>query len=222
MYLFLRQLGFLEEIAQTICEKLLKKEGYHGIFHIKRLWDKFEIEKSSYSEEEQTILGLTIIYHDIVYVPGREDNEIKSIQCLLNDLEVCNIELPATILFEIIQCILLSNPLKYDNVIEDVKSLQYKFVVDYDLDHLINPNETLDEACRLITIEAYSAGYSTETISRKSIRIMQEIQGHFPQAKNGCELVINYFGKNIKQIDKVAELLEEKEDGPKGKRKFTH
>ena len=57
---------------------------YHNLSHIHScLWELDQIEDPRI---DKTVIELAIWYHDLVYNPLRSDNEIKSSQAMLNDL----------------------------------------------------------------------------------------------------------------------------------------
>lgn len=61
--------------------------AYHNINHIIDLLNQINIKLSQY---EYNILCAAICYHDCVYIPGKNDNEIKSIEKLYKDFNNCD------------------------------------------------------------------------------------------------------------------------------------
>ena len=64
------------------------KNTYHNINHIRDLEN--QIENIHLSKYEYNILYVAICYHDCVYIPGKNDNEIKSIEKLYKDFNNCD------------------------------------------------------------------------------------------------------------------------------------
>ena len=49
---------------------------YHTLTHLQQLFQQFELVK--YSLQQPSIVALALYYHDIIYDPNRQDNELKS------------------------------------------------------------------------------------------------------------------------------------------------
>lgn len=71
---------------------------YHNINHIIDLLN--QIDNIKLSQYEYNILCAAICYHDCVYIPGKNDNEIKSIEKFRFDFNKCD---EANIIEEIIK-----------------------------------------------------------------------------------------------------------------------
>ena len=62
--------------------------NYHDLRHIHRMLDELDRwrEELDISNSQLIALELAVVYHDVIYVPGRKDNEILSAALAARDL----------------------------------------------------------------------------------------------------------------------------------------
>jgi len=59
--------------------------AYHNLTHLRQLFGQFEQVKSKLKQPD--IIALALFYHDIIYKPTRQDNERKSAEYAVRDLQ---------------------------------------------------------------------------------------------------------------------------------------
>lgn len=82
---------------------------YHSINHIGSMLDQLSL--FSLAKEEEAILILAIIFHDVIYNPIRKNNEVKSAELATNTLK--ELDLSSAVIKEVGRLILLTE--KHDN-----------------------------------------------------------------------------------------------------------
>ena len=59
--------------------------AYHNLTHLQQLLEQFEQLKSKL--KQPSILALALFYHDVIYDPTQQDNELKSAEYAVKDLQ---------------------------------------------------------------------------------------------------------------------------------------
>lgn len=133
-------MDYFQELFEKV-EPLHNKENqYHNIDHVVELINQLDLLDITYDEYE--ILYTTICFHDIVYIPGKDNNEQLSAELFLNFKEqspVVNLEYEFKNI--IYNTILSTSPTNFldkkrcsvmlSNVIDIMHDLDYYYFKDY-------------------------------------------------------------------------------------------
>ena len=124
---------------------------YHNLDHIKDCL--LTLECSKYNGNNLAILKMALLFHDIVYVPGRFDNEFESSKCFLKFINKLNI--PKSKLefdvYDVRDLILITDHFReeyYEDLLGDENHFLYSeisYIRDIDLSGLGNSLETYYE-----------------------------------------------------------------------------
>ncbi len=121
----------IEDLWSPIHEFYRKKErAYHNLNHLQELFKYHDLYKTQLSSPD--IVSFSIFYHDIIYDIWKKDNEEKSAEFALRELQ--KIDLPAPFYKEIENQILATKT-------HQAESLDSKFMIDFDLSILGQSNE---------------------------------------------------------------------------------
>lgn len=93
-------------VERLLTEELPGNYLYHNLTHTKRVFKSTKeiIENSSISEEDSQVLLLTALLHDIGYVRGHENHEVKSVEMGTAFLKENNVD--ESIIDKVSQCIM--------------------------------------------------------------------------------------------------------------------
>lgn len=121
---------------------------YHNLEHVKKCL--LTLENSKYNGNYSAILKMALLFHDIIYIPGRFDNEFKSGECFLKFINKLNI--PKSKLefdvYDVRDLILMTDHFSkeyYEDLIEDEHHFLYSeilYIKDIDLSGLGSNLET--------------------------------------------------------------------------------
>lgn len=81
--------AWVETLSRVEQSYLDSARIYHDLRHLHRMFDELDRWRPSLdlSIDRLVALELAIVYHDVVYVPGRRDNEIRSAERSVHDLK---------------------------------------------------------------------------------------------------------------------------------------
>ncbi|WP_408030880.1 HD domain-containing protein [Tenacibaculum xiamenense] len=121
----------IEDLWSKIHQFYSKKErAYHNLNHLQELFKYHDLYKEQLSSPD--IVSFSIFYHDIIYDIWKKDNEEKSAEVALIELQ--KIDLPYLFYKEIENQILATKT-------HQAASLDGKFMVDFDLSILGQSNK---------------------------------------------------------------------------------
>lgn len=93
----LRELPVGQSQKDAICRRMSEEyRAYHGVDHLVTLWARHRLYAAAAGLDDarvHTLLACAIAYHDLVYVPGRADNEDRSADLWMADSATSGLDL---------------------------------------------------------------------------------------------------------------------------------
>jgi predicted metal-dependent HD superfamily phosphohydrolase len=177
---------------EAICRWNEPHRKYHSITHLQDLWGRID-NLSEITEKERDLLYLTALFHDIVYDPQRDDNELQSVLLLRKHA-------PKTVEIQQIADIIL------DTQHHTPRSLLARIFCELDMSVVEAPYERLLEWEEGIAFEY--AFLTSDEYTRRRVRFLQAQCLKYPHNYEAFQRLIQYVEKRHEDYDIVLEFYE--------------